>query len=271
MKINKNTKICVSIAQKKGTFGLRFHNSGYELMGLDFIYVPLKVMPNELAATIQLVRDNFHACSVSMPHKIEVIKYLDELDESAKKTGAVNTILKLENGNLRGYNTDYYGAMSAIQNSLGSISGKSVLLVGAGGVARAIGNAVKDLEGRLVITNRTEQKAKDLADKLGAEYIPWKERNTQKAYLLVNATSVGMETEEMVVSEEALSHFEAVMDVVVSPKTKLIAIAEGSGKTTIPGTIITTYQGAKQFEIYTGEKLPEKFILRYLEDFENAV
>jgi len=190
MKLDKDTKVCISIAKKKGTFGLKFHNAGYELMGLNFMYMPLKVMPNELSATIQLVRDNFHACSVSMPHKIEVIQYLDELDESAEKTGAVNTILKLNDGKLRGYNTDYYGAMTAIQKAIGSISGKDVLLVGAGGVSRAIGNAVKDLEGRLAITNRTEEKGKELATNLGVEYISWDKRTSHhKCYKCRNGNT----------------------------------------------------------------------------------
>lgn len=260
--INEDAKICISIAEKPGKFGLIFHNQGYNLLGLNYFYLPLKVIHSQLESTIQLVRDNFHACSVSMPHKINVIDYLDSLDQSAIKTGAVNTILKQEDGTLKGYNTDYFGAKTALENSLGSLKDKDVLLVGAGGVARAIGNIIKDLGGRLTITNRTENKSQDLAEKIGAEVLPWEERNHYRAYLLINATSVGMGTNELVVSKEGVSNFDAIMDVIVSPETELLNVAREQGKIVIPGTMMTIYQAVKQFQIYTSKELPTEFIER---------
>ncbi len=261
--MDEKTTLCVSIAEKPGTFGAKFHNEGYKLLGLNFAYLPLKVNSSQLESVITLVRGNFHGCSVSMPHKLKVVDYLDSLDESALRVGAVNTVLKKEDGTLHGYNTDYYGAKAAMEKSLGSIAGKKVLLLGSGGVARAISHAVKDLGGKLAITNRTEEKAEGLAEKVGAEHLPWKERNNCSGFLLINATGVGMDHPgEMAVSEEAIDNFEAVMDVVIK-NTALIEAAKFKGKKTIPGTMLTAYQAARQFEIYTGKKLPEEFVKKF--------
>jgi len=260
--MDKDTKICISIAEKPGTFGLEFHNLGYEELELNYDYIPLKVLPEQLEATMQLTRDNFHACSVSMPHKVNVIDYLNKLESSAEKCGAVNTILN-KNRILIGYNTDYFGAKRAIEE-VGNIHGKKVLMIGAGGVARAIGHAVKDLGGDLVIANRTLKKAKSLAEELDSNAVNWEQKNQEGAYLLINATRVGMDNpEERLVSEQLISRFEAVMDVVVKP-TRLIREAEKQGKVTIPGLTMTTYQAAKQFEIYTGKQVPKNVIEKVL-------
>lgn len=264
MRINKETQKYISIAEKPGTFGIEFHNQGYELLGLNAIYLPLKVSPPELRSVMQLVRGNFQGCSVSMPHKIAVIDYLDGLDESALKTGSVNTILN-ENGRLTGYNTDFYGAKTAIQRTF-DIKGRRVLMIGAGGVAMAIGPAVQELGGRLTITNRTQPKAKSLAEKLGSEIIDFEARTQSRDYyLLINATRVGFDNpDESIVPKSAIADFDAVMDVVI-PITELLEEAKRQGKIIIPGALMTAYQAARQFEIYTGKKLPEEFISEVLE------
>src|SRR3989344_893657 len=116
--MNEGTKLCASIAEKPGKFGEEFHNAGYKLLGLDFRYFPMKISASQLPNFMEIVRDNLHGCSVSMPHKVEVIKYLDELHISAREVGSVNTVLNLGNNELRGYNTDYYGAKKAIDSKL---------------------------------------------------------------------------------------------------------------------------------------------------------
>ncbi|MBR9701885.1 shikimate dehydrogenase [Candidatus Pacearchaeota archaeon] len=266
MDFDKNTVKCVSIAKRPGSFGLNFHNAGYKLFGLNQFYLPLKVNEGDLRSTVQLVRDNFHACSVSMPHKIEVIKYLDEMDSSAESTGAVNTILNIGDGRLKGYNTDYYGAKKAIEKNLDDLKDKDVLMIGSGGVAYAVGKAVNDLGGRLKVTNRTEANAKKLIEKVGAEFVPWAKRESVEGYLLINATSVGMgNSTDMPTNIASLNNFSAVMDVVASNQTKLIKEAVGLGKKTVTGRTMTVYQAEKQFEIYTGKALPESFLEEFLE------
>ncbi len=258
MMINKETVKCISIAEKPSTFGIEFHNKGYEVLGINQLYIQLKVSPHQLEKVVELVRTNFRGCSVSMPHKVEVMRYLDLLDESAQKCEAVNTILN-QNGELKGYNTDFYGAKKAIKENV-SIENKEVIMMGAGGVARAIGRAVRDLGGKLTICNRTYDKGRELADKLDSRVIDYNALEDVRGYLLINATSIGMNSsKESLVNKDIISRFEGVMDVVVG-RTKLMMWSEEMRKITIPGRLMTVYQAAEQFRIYTGKELPESFI-----------
>ena len=259
--MNEKTELIVSIASRPGQFGRIFHNEGYRLLGLNYLYFPMKVEPSQLEKTMELVRNNFRGCGVSMPHKIEVKKYIDELDESAIRTGAVNTILN-DNSCLRGYNTDYFGAREALTGLDSKLNGKRALVYGAGGASRAICLALKDLGAKVSVTNRTEDKAVNLASDLCLDYVPLEEANREfEGYLLANATPVGMSDSDIpIFSLDMISRFEAVMDVVVNPRAKIIGNAISLGKKTIPGTTMTVYQAQKQFEIYTGHKLPAAFI-----------
>ena len=203
-----------------------------------------------------------------MPHKETVIQYLDDLDVSAERIGAVNTIVQNVNGTLRGYNTDFYGAKKALEKS--EIKGKGVLMLGAGGAAKAVGLAIKELGGFLTIANRTYKRAKELSEKLNAKVIPWRQISNSSGYLLVNATSVGMERpNEMIVKEDIIRNFTVVMDVVIYPaETKLLRSAKETGKEVIPGTLMCVYQAAEQFKIYTGFDAPEKVIKSTLKAFD---
>ena len=117
MNINTSTKICISIAAKPGNFGANFHNSAYRELNLNGIYLPRKLTKTaDLKYLINSIRLlEIIGCSVSMPHKEKIINYLDSLDQSAEKIGAVNTILNID-GLLKGYNTDYFGAKKALEN-----------------------------------------------------------------------------------------------------------------------------------------------------------
>jgi len=227
------------------------------------------VSATDLEKAINGVRAmDIKGCSVSMPYKETVIQYLDDLDISAVRIGAVNTILQNENGNLKGYNTDFYGAKKALEKS--EIKGKEVLMLGAGGAAKAVGLAVKELGSVLTIANRTYKRAKELSEKLNAKVIPWEQMVNSSGYLLVNATSVGMKSpNEMIVKEDVIRNFSGVMDVVIYPaETKLLKIAKETGKKVIPGTLMCVYQAAKQFKIYTGFDAPEVIVDRTIKAFE---
>lgn len=270
--INKDTVICISISANPGNFGAAFHNSGYSLLGLNWIYISRKVETAlQLKAAIDSVRAlKIKGCSVSMPHKERVIKYLDELDPVAKRIGAVNTIKQQNDGTLKGYNTDYYGAKKVLAEILKE--GQEVLMLGAGGVGKAIGLALKDLGANLTIANRTYKKAKELANTLKARAIPWEKIYSQKGYLLINATSVGMNNPDaMIVDEEIISNFAVIKDVVIYPaQTRLIREAKRQGKKTIPGTLMCVYQAAEQFKIYTGYEAPQVLILKTLSNLKNS-
>ncbi|MBC8490085.1 MAG: shikimate dehydrogenase [Bacteroidetes bacterium] len=269
-KINKDTIVCISIAAKPGNFGANFHNSAYKHLNINWVYLPRKVVSaTDLERAINGVRAlSIKGCSVSMPHKEAVVRFLDELDLSAERIGAVNTIVQNDNGDLKGYNTDFYGSKKALEKT--EIKGKEVLMLGAGGVAKAVGLAVKELGGVLTIANRTYDRAIELSEKLKTRAIHWEQVKNSSAYLLINATSVGMKkSNEMVVNEEVINNFDVVMDVVIYPaETKLLRIAKEKGKEVIPGIFMCVYQAAEQFKIYTGFDAPKEIVDRTIKVFE---
>ena len=267
LQINKDTNVCISIAARPGNFGATFHNSAYHLLGLNWVYLPRKVeTSSELQTTIEAVRVlGIKGCSVSMPHKEDVIQHLDHIDPSAEKIGAVNTIKLEDDGSLTGFNTDFHGAKKALEQV--GIEGKQVVMIGAGGVAKAIGLAVIELGGELIIANRTAAKAQQLAERLNATAISLEQMNDTSGYLLINATSVGMrDPGSMVVSEQIIENFDIVKDAVIyPPETKLLKEALKTGKQVIPGTLMCVYQAAEQFKIYTGQDVPSEIISKTLE------
>ncbi len=269
MILNTDTNICISIAAKPGNFGANFHNSAYKELNLNWIYLPRKLAETadikHLINSIRLLE--IKGCSVSMPHKEKIINYLDSLDRSAEKIGAVNTILNID-GLLKGYNTDYFGAKKALENT--AIKNKEVLMVGAGGVAKAIGFAVKDLGGKLTVCNRDYDRAQNLCKLLNSNNLTYNKLNSASGYLLINATSVGMNAPtEMIIDDYTIDNFDVVMDAVIYPaKTKILNIARNKGKITVPGTLMCVYQAAEQFKIYTGLDAPRKIVDRTIEAFE---
>ena len=262
MKINANTNLCISVASVPGGFGMKFHNSSYKLLDLDWVYIARQVKRiSDLKCVMSSMKIlNIKGCSVSMPHKEAVIQFLDELDVPAKEIGAVNTIKLKKNNILKGYNTDYCGAKKALQNV--NIKDKKVVLIGAGGVAKAVGYAVKELGGHLTIANRDFKRGKVLSKKLNAKTITLEQVRKSSGYLLINATPVGMKSpNEMIVEKDVINNYDAIMDLVIyPPETKLLRSAAKLGKKIIPGAIICVYQAAEQFKIYTGIDAPEKII-----------
>lgn len=259
MEINKDTTVCISIALKPGNFGATVHNAAYKKLGMNFIYKPFGLEPSNLPVAIQFIKAlKIRGCGVSMPYKEDIMKYLDKIDETAKKIGAVNTVVNA-NGVLEGYNTDYYGAKIALEKTF-KLKGKTVLIIGAGGAARAISAAVKELGAKEVfITNRTFEKAEKLAEEFDLSLIKFDEIKNIKADLLVNATPVGMnpDTEKIIIDISLLNNFKALLDVVTAPpETLLMKESKKKGLTVIPGYLMSLYQSAKQFELYTGIEAP---------------
>jgi shikimate dehydrogenase len=203
-----------------------------------------------------------------MPHKEAVIKYLDEIDPMAKFLKAVNTIQN-KNGKLLGFNTDGIGALNALKANRIDPKGKKVLLLGAGGAARAIAYTLASQAGELAILNRTLQPAEELSNLLKQTF---KKKitagtlspNVIKAYLvgadvLINATSVGMKpnANQTSVQPEWLKHDLAVMDIVYNPiETTLAKDAKAARAKVVSGVEMLIYQGAASFEIWTSCKAP---------------
>ena len=261
MKISNNTKLCISIASVPGNFGMNFHNSSYKFLNLDWIYIARQVKNiTELKNVVSGIRAlDIKGCSVSMPHKEMVRQFLDDIDGPAKEIGAINTI-KNNNNELKGYNTDFYGAKKALQKV--RIKGEKVIMIGAGGVAKAVGYAVKELGGHLTIANRDFERGKGLSNKLNAKTITLEQVRNSSGYLLINATPVGMKnTNEMIVEKDVINNYDVIMDLVIYPaETKLLRLASELDKIIIPGTLMCVYQAAEQFKIYTGLDAPDQVI-----------
>ena len=245
------------------------HNAAFEALMLDFAYLAFKVTPAELGKAIAGVRAlGLHGLNVTMPHKNTVIKYLDEIEETARFLNAVNTIY-CKNGKLFGYNTDGVGALKALRNNGADPKDKNVLLLGAGGAASSIAYALAQEADKLTILNRTNKPAIELADTLtkslgkkivaglmSADII---RESLDHANILVNATSVGMKPadNQTPVPKELLKDSLTVMDIIYNPvETKLAKDAKAAGARVVSGVEMLVYQGAESFGIWTGRKAP---------------
>ena len=234
------------------------YNAAFEALGLNCVYVPLIV--NDLEKAVEGVRHlGIKAVGVTIPYKIDVVPYLDELDSDASRIGAVNAIVN-HHGTLLGANTDGKGAVKALQE-VTPIAGKKVVLLGAGGAARAVAFAVADEGGDIVIVNRTKETAATLAAAVHGKYatLDRLEHAIKEAQIVINATSVGMlpTASESLVNKTVLSSDSVVMDLVTHPKeTTLLQQARERGCKIIYGDRMLFWQGVLKFKVYTGIEPP---------------
>ncbi len=230
------------------------HNGIFKRMGLNAVYLAFEV--TDLREAVMGIRGlNIRGISVTLPFKTKIIPLLDEVSGVAEKIGAVNTVSN-QGGRLIGFNTDWSGAMKALEEKV-DLRRKRVLLLGAGGAARAITYGLKENGNTVIICNRSNDKGARLAREFDCLSRPWSSINELEFDVLVNATSVGMHPCDGAspVRKETLFKGITVMDIVYSPfKTKLLQEAEEKGCQTIDGLAMLAHQGAAQFEIWTGRK-----------------
>lgn len=245
------------------------HNAAFEEKNLDYVYVAFQVKKDSLSDAISGIRSlGIEGVNVTIPHKTTVIRNLDEVVDTARKIGAVNTIKKKGN-KLIGFNTDGIGALKSLQNEIGKIDNRETLLLGAGGAARAIAFTLVEAGAKLTISNRTlakgEKLAEEIKEKTGRKTfsIPQKKSDLAKVIketeILINSTSVGMhpDKDKALVKSDAMHKNLIVMDVVYNPlQTRLLKEAEKAGAKTINGLEMLVHQGAASSEIWTGEKAP---------------
>jgi shikimate dehydrogenase len=224
--------------------------------GISGRYLAMPVRPEDLAASIEDMRKGFAGCNLTIPHKEAVIPLLDEVDELGRAIGAVNTVV-VKGGRLYGTNTDVYGFSENMRPHI-SRKNKAVVL-GAGGAARAVCRALLD-EGfaRIVIVNRTLEKAQSLAQHFGERFsaAPWEEREDilRDADLLVNATSLGLENQpELAIDLAALPASAVVTDTIYKPlETRLLAQARARGLAAIDGLGMLIHQAVPGFAAWFG-------------------
>ncbi|MGA1839929.1 MAG: shikimate dehydrogenase [bacterium] len=231
--------------------GYILHNLCFREHKMNAVY--LNFLVRDTGEFVSAFRDLLSGFSVTMPHKQEIIKYLNSVDEDADKVGAVNTVV-VKDGKLSGFNTDIEGAVEAIEEKI-SLEGKKVLMIGAGGVARAIGYGVLKKGAKLSIVNRTEEKGRKLAADLGCEFLRMEDVKWGDVKILINATSIGMspDTEQSPVDGGVLKDM-VVFDTVYNPgQTRLLKIAAENGCGTVSGIEMFVNQAAKQFQLWTGK------------------
>ena len=251
--LNKDTKLCISLAARPSNIGTRFHNYLYDLLGLDFIYKAFTT--TDIVAAIGGVRAlGIRGCSVSMPFKQDVIGLVDRVEASARAIDAVNTIVN-DDGRLTASNTDYIAVQRLIDEH--ELDGsQSVLIHGSGGMARAVGAAFRDSGfHKGVVVARNTETGKQLARHLGYEYAP--EVGSRTADVIVNVTPVGMaggpEENVSAFDTSTIAKADTVVDVVALPsETPLIVAARAAGVKVITGGEVIALQAAEQFERYTG-------------------
>ncbi|CAN91797.1 aroE1 [Sorangium cellulosum So ce56] len=239
------------------TTGAAMHLAGYRALGLDFTYIPFAVTDVE-GATRGMRALGIRGLGVSMPYKQAVIPLLDELDPVAERIGAVNTIVN-DDGRLRGYNTDWIGAVRALEE-VTHLGGARVLLLGAGGAARAVAFGLAERGASVTVANRDLEKARQLAAAVGGAAVPLDAAALSPDHgVLVNATSLGMAEVDArsPVPEEVLREGLLVMDIVYKPMiTELVAAARRRGATAVHGGRMLLHQAAEQFRLYTGREPP---------------
>ena len=241
------------------------HNAAFRQLKLDYVYVPFHVKQGNLSPAMEGARNmGIKGLNLTIPHKIEVIKYLDELQGVAELIGAVNTVKFTENHAI-GYNTDGFGAVKAIEETT-PVKGKKIIIIGAGGAARAIAfQLLLNGVGEVLIANRTREKAcnvrndlkKTFNNSLGCLGLDDElEMELKDTDVLINTTPVGMhphQDDEPVVTSDMMHPDLVVNDIVYNPlETGLLREADKVGAQTVHGTKMLIYQGIEAFRIWTG-------------------
>ncbi len=250
---SKDTVLCMSLAGRPGTFGVRFHNHLYQQLGLDYYYKAMTT--TDLPAAIGGIRAlGIRGCGVSMPYKEACMALVDELDPSAAAIDSINTIVNTA-GHLKAYNTDYLAVRQLLARHRLDPA-MSFVLRGSGGMAKAVACALRDAgfaNGTLVARN--EAAGRRLAQVCG---YGWQaESGSVRAQLLINVTPIGMadgpDADQLAFQPEAIEAAQWVFDVVAMPvQTPLIGQAQALGKSVITGLDVIALQALEQFVLYTG-------------------
>ena len=247
------------------------HNAAYRELGIECTYIAYKVDKGELATGIEsLKKIKIAGFNVTIPHKIEMMRYLDNVDETCKKIGAVNTVLN-DDGILRGFNTDMDGFLEPIKRKEIQIKNSKIFLLGAGGASRAIiAGFQKEGADNIVIANRTKENGDELArfsneiglDATSVQLNAMNELNS-KFDFIVNASSLGLKGEKNIIPSSLMDEQTTVYDIVYKPlKTDLINTAKEKNCKIIYGYEMLLGQAIRSFEIWLEEKAPYEAMKR---------
>jgi len=247
--ITQHTALCgIVLHPASHTRSPAMHNAAYAALGLDAVYLAFDVPPQRLAAAVAGWRAlGGRQLSVSIPHKVAILEHLDGLDETARRIGAVNTVV-LRDGALHGTNTDWLGAVRALERETKLAAARAVVL-GAGGTARAVVYGLQQ---------RGAENARALADAFGDCRIgSLADLRTTPHDVLVNTTSVGLSSDVSPVDAAWISPGAVVLDAVYDPpRTRLLRDAEQRGAKAVSGKWMLVHQAAAQLEAWSGREAP---------------
>lgn len=283
MVIKGSTKVVGLIGEPvEHSFSPPMHNEAFKTLGLDYVYVPFNVSPNNLKSAIEGANSlNIQGLNVTIPHKINVINYLNELDPIAELIGAVNTI---DFKNIKGYNTDGIGCIRAIEE-VTKIKDKNIVVAGAGGAARAIVFYLAKYGAEEVnILNRNLKKAENLANDLLASNLISNVNSSDiseiskfisDADILIDTTPIGMHpnvSDEPIVKAADIHEELVVNDIVYNPnETVLLKEAIKANAKVVYGIKMLLYQGAESFKIWTGREAPVDVMEAKLKETLNVI
>ncbi|MBF0573153.1 MAG: shikimate dehydrogenase [Desulfamplus sp.] len=250
------------------------HNMLFNKFSIDALYLAFQV--NDIKQGVDAIKNlGIKGASITIPFKESILEHLDEIDETAREIGAVNTVIN-KDGYLWGFNTDCAGAVEPLKEALSenSLKGKNISIIGAGGAARAVAFGAKKEGGNITIVNRSKEKGEVLAIEVNGKYLSLSEFNKQASInsinnnlehtdIIINTTSVGMtpNIDESPVNPSILNKKMTVMDIVYNPlETKLLKDADDAGCKIVDGLSMFIHQGAAQFELFTGIKPPRQIM-----------
>jgi shikimate dehydrogenase len=256
--ISVATATCGIILHPAGhTRSPAMHNAAFRALSLDAVYLAFDVRPDALAQAIDGIRAlGLQQVAVSIPHKQQVIPHLDRIDEVARAIGAVNTVTRV-GGELVGTNTDWTGALRALERET-TLAGQHAVVLGAGGAARAVVYGLLREGARVTVLNRTLERAEDLVRELGAQAAGRLDELAGLDHqILVNTTAVGLRSDESPVPADALRPESVVMDAVYDPEeTQLLRDTAARGATPLGGKWMLVHQAAAQLQLWSGREAP---------------
>lgn len=258
------------------------HNRAFTHANMNARYLPFRVPKDDLHQFMNGCEQmGIQGISITIPHKERAIDYCTQAESSATGIGAINTMVFHE-GERLGYNTDYRAAMDCVTEVLvtedrpkeTALQGVTAMVLGAGGVSRAIAWGLKQRQADVVITSRNEERSKLLADEIGCRVIPWEDRHNHKVQLLVNGTPVGMHpnVDSSPFNASAINQFMVIFDTVYNPEnTLLIKYALQANCRVITGIDMFVRQAAYQYKLFTGQTAPALLLRKSIKEATNPV
>ncbi len=254
--ISASTRVAAVIGSPvRHSLSPALHNAGFASTGVDWVYTAFDVAPGAAGAALDAMRVlGLGGLSVTMPHKEAVADLVDELDPAAAALRSVNTVVPIGDGRLKGFSTDGAGFVASLAAQHAEIAGKEVGVLGAGGAARAIIDAlVRAGAAKIIVVNRSTERAAAVVDLAGGIGRVGGPDDIGACDIVVNATSVGMGSDDLPCDVDVLHSGQVVADIVYHPRrTALLAAADNAGARTVEGLGMLVHQAVLQQQLWTG-------------------